>query len=125
VPAGRRSCSWRRGQHQSFRRAVRERWQAVGAKLDERGRRLFAAGEIRAAGRGGKVAVAHIAGLAFSTIGHGLRDLDVPLPRWRVPAKGGGRQRLSIKAPTLVADLERVVAPAKLGCPMRPLLRVS
>jgi Rhodopirellula transposase DDE domain len=82
-------------------------------------------GEVRAAGRGGKVAVAGITGLALSTIGHGLRDLDVPLPKGRVRAEGGGRQRLSIKAPTLIADLERVVAPATLGCPMRPLLWVS
>ena len=106
-------------------KAIRERWLAVGAKLDERGRRLFAAGEVRAAGRGGKVAVAGITGLALSTLGHGLRDLDVPLPEGRTRAKGGGRQRLSDKAPTLLADLERVVAPATLGCPMRPLLWVS
>ena len=106
-------------------KAIRERWYAVGAKLDERGRRLFAAGEVRAAGRGGKVAVAGITGLALSTIGHGLRDLDLPMPKGRMRAKGGGRQRLSVKAPTLIADLERVVAPATLGCPMRPLLWVS
>jgi hypothetical protein len=29
-----------------------------------------------------------------------------------VRAKGGGRQRLSVKTPTLIADLEGVVAPA-------------
>jgi hypothetical protein len=27
--------------------AIRQRWEAVGAKLDERGRRLFAAAEAR------------------------------------------------------------------------------
>ena len=27
-------------------KAIRERWHAVGSKLDERGRRLFAAGEV-------------------------------------------------------------------------------
>jgi hypothetical protein len=31
--------------------AIRQRWEAVGAKLDERGRRLFAAAEARTAGR--------------------------------------------------------------------------
>jgi hypothetical protein len=41
-------------------KAIRERWHAVGSKLDERGRRLFAAGEVRAAGRGGKAAVAKV-----------------------------------------------------------------
>ena len=33
--------------------AIRVRWEMFGAKLDERGRRLFAATEVRAAGRGG------------------------------------------------------------------------
>src|SRR6516225_1439332 len=32
---------------------IRLRWDAVGAQLDERGRRFFAAAEVRAAGRGG------------------------------------------------------------------------
>ena len=33
--------------------AIRKRWETVGSKLDERGRRVFAAGEVRAAGWGG------------------------------------------------------------------------
>ena len=37
--------------------AIRQRWDAVGSKLDERGRRLFAAGEVRAAGWGGLAVV--------------------------------------------------------------------
>ncbi len=56
--------------------AIRQRWHAVGSKLDERGRRLFAAGEVRAAGRGGLTAVSSITGLARSTIERGLKDLD-------------------------------------------------
>ena len=107
------------------RKAIRERWHSVGSKLDEKGRRLFAAGEVRAAGRGGKEAVARATGLALSTIGRGLHDLDARLPKGRVRRKGGGRQRLSAKDPTLVADLERLVEPATRGDPMRPLLWVS
>ncbi len=42
--------------------AIRQRWDAVGSKLDERGRRLFAAGEVRAAGHGGLAAVSSITG---------------------------------------------------------------
>jgi hypothetical protein len=30
--------------------AIRHRWESVGSKLDERGQRMFAAGEVRAAG---------------------------------------------------------------------------
>src|SRR5436305_5643151 len=59
--------------------AIRQRWESVGSKLDERGRRLFAAGEVRTAGWGGLEAVSEITGLARSTIGRGLKDLD-PAP---------------------------------------------
>jgi len=37
--------------------AMRQRWESVGSKLDERGRRVFAAGEVRSAGWGGLEAV--------------------------------------------------------------------
>ena len=107
------------------RKAIRSRWQTVGSKLDERGRRLFAAGEVRAAERGAKGAVCKITGLALSTVGRGLHDLEAPLPKGRVRRKGGGRPRLSVKDPTLIEDLRRIVEPATLGDPMRPLLWVS
>jgi hypothetical protein len=57
---------------------IRLRWEADGSKRDERGRRLFAASEVRAAGRGGLAAVSRITGLARSTIERGLKDLDAP-----------------------------------------------
>ena len=70
-----------------------QRWASVGSKLDERGRRVFAAGEVRAAGWGGLEAVSEITGLARSTIGRGQKDLDAaPLPKGRVRRKGGGRR---------------------------------
>ena len=106
--------------------AIRKRWEAVGSKLDERGRRVFAAGEVRAAGWGGLEAVSGITGLARSTIGRGLKDLDAaPLPKGRVRREGGGRRALSSRDPTLIDDLRRIVEPATLGCPVRPLLWVS
>ena len=58
--------------------AIRLRWKADGSKRDERGRRLFAASETRAAGWGGLAAVSIITGLARSTIERGLKDLDAP-----------------------------------------------
>jgi hypothetical protein len=106
--------------------AIRKRWDAVGSKLDECRRRLFAASEVRAAGRGGLEAVSQITGLARSTIGRGLKDLDAaPLPKGRVRRKGGGRRHLSSRDATLIEDLRSVVEPATLGDPMRPLLWVS
>ena len=60
--------------------AIRKRWDSVGSKRDEQGRRLFAAGEARAAGRGGMQAVSVITGLALSTLRRGLLDLGRSLP---------------------------------------------
>ena len=44
--------------------AIRQRYEALRAGLDERGRRLFAAAEARAAGFGGVTAVARATGIA-------------------------------------------------------------
>ena len=51
--------------------AIRLRWDRVGSGLDERGRRLYAAAEVRSAGRGGLAIVSKITGLARSTINRG------------------------------------------------------
>jgi hypothetical protein len=105
---------------------IRQRWEAFGAKLDERGRRLFAAAEVRTAGRGGLAAVAEITGLARSTIGRGLKDLDAPvLEDGRVRRDGGGRREVADGDPTLVPDLQRLSEPATMGDPVRPLKWVS
>ena len=90
---------------------IRRRWECVGSKFDERGRRMFAAGEVRAAGWGGLKAACEITGLASSTIGRGQKDLDAAaLPKGRVRRKGGGRQHLASRDATLIADKRRVVA---------------
>jgi hypothetical protein len=108
------------------RRGIEQRWEADGSKRDERGRRVFAASEARAAGRGGLAAVSQITGLARSTIGRGLEDLDaLPPPRGRIRREGGGPKLLTERDPTLLADLKRLVEPATLGDPARPLLWVS
>jgi Rhodopirellula transposase DDE domain len=106
--------------------AIRQRWEADGSKRDERGRRLFAASEVRAAGWGGLASVSSVTGLARSTIERGLKDLDAPpLASGHVRREGGGPRRLSERDPTLLDDLKRLVEPATLGDPMRPLLWVS
>src|SRR5258708_37200987 len=77
--------------------AIRQRWEADGSKRDERGRRLFAASEVRAAGWGGLVAVSSVTGLARSTIERGLKDLDAPpLAPGHVRREGGGPRCLSV-----------------------------
>ena len=81
--------------------AIRQRWQAVGSKLDERGRRLFAACEVRSAGWGGLAAVSKITGLARSTINRGEDDLGAPPPpngQFVAPGAGVGRSVKTIRS---------------------------
>jgi hypothetical protein len=106
--------------------AIRYRWDTVGSKLDERGRRLFAAAEVRTAGWGGLAIVSRLTGLARSTINRGEDDLDAePLARARVRRAGGGRRAVAEVDPGLIPELARLVEPATLGDPMRPLTWVS
>src|SRR5208282_2363634 len=106
--------------------AIRLRWETVGARLDERGRRLFAAAEVRTAGRGGLALVSKITGLARSTINRGEDDLDAePLPKGQVRRPGGGRRAICETDPGLIEALERLVEPGTLGDPMRPLIWVA
>ena len=108
------------------RQGIRRRWASDGSKRDERGRRLFAASEARAAGWGGLAAVSEISGLARSTIERGLKDLDAPSPpAGRIRRDGGGPRPLTKRDPTLLDALRRLVEPATLGDPVRPLLWVS
>ena len=105
---------------------IRQRWDAIGSALDERGQRLFAAAEVRAAGHGGLKTVAEITGLARSTINRGEDDLDgEPLAKGRVRRKGGGRKPAAAKDPGLVPALAALVEPATLGDPERLLMWVS
>lgn len=108
------------------RQAIRQRWAAVGSKLDERGRRMFAAAEVQAAGHGALKVVSEITGLARSTINRGEDDLDEgPLEKGKIRRSGAGRKAVAVNDPELVPELKRLVEPATLGDPMRPLIWVS
>ena len=74
--------------------AIQARFNALGPFLNERDRRLFAASEARAAGRGGVAAVSRTTGIARSTIGRGLADLRSGAVRCsdRVRRRGGGQK---------------------------------
>ncbi len=106
------------------RHGIQLRWEADGSRRDERGRRLLAASEARAAGRGGIAAVCEITGLARSTIGRGPGDLDAP-PPGQVRRPGGGPRLLTDRDPSLLDDLKRLVEPVTRGDPEVPLLWVS
>jgi transposase len=103
--------------------AIGDRFRALAGELDERRRRLWAAAEARACGRGGIAAVARATGISEGTIRSGLRELEAGerLGPGRVRRPGGGRKRLADKDPTLLADLERLVDRDSRGDPESPL----
>jgi len=102
---------------------IRARFASLSPHLDERARRLFAAGEARAAGYGGVAAVSRATGIAASTIGRGLQDLAsaARLDAERVRRPGGGRKSLVATDVSLVDDLLALVSPSERGDPMSPL----
>lgn len=106
--------------------AIRSRYDAVRDCLNESGRRLFAAAEARAAGYGGVSAVSRATKIARSTIDRGVKDLAESAPSGnRARRAGGGRRALTTTDATLLEDLRRLIEPATMGDPMRPLLWVS
>lgn len=94
--------------------------------LDERARRVWAATEASALGRGGVTQVARATGLARSTVYEGLRDLREHAatpgkPDRRIRRKGGGDKPLTKKDPTVLTHLEALVDPLARGDPESPL----
>ena len=108
--------------------ALKAKFAVLAPLLDERTRRLWAAVEARAIGRGGISHVAEATGLSQTTIRAGLRELDsqsmadthtVTSERLRRP--GGGRRSLVAQDPGLLKALEALVDPVTRGDPMGPL----
>jgi hypothetical protein len=89
----------------------------------ERSRRIWAATEARALGRGGPQIVARATGISAPTIRRGLRELaaKAPLVATRTRRPGGGRKRATAHDPTLLRDLDALVEPTAPGDPDSPL----
>ena len=106
---------------------IKARFEALAPVLDERGRRLFAASEARAAGHGGVAAVARATGIARSTIGRGLADLRSGAVMFspRVRRRGGGGKPATETQPGLLAALKKLVQSSIRGDPEAALLWVS
>jgi transposase len=102
---------------------VKRRFDTLAPALDERMRRLVAAAEAQALGRGGASTVAEVTGVSRRAIRHGLQELRSPaaVPAGRVRQPGGGRKRTVATDATLQGDLERLVEPVTRGDPESPL----
>ena len=105
---------------------IRQRFSQLSAWLDERTRRLWAAAESAAHGRGGISLVARASGVSRRAITVGLAELRGKpdrSQRARLPIrrKGGGRKKASLKDPDLLVDLEKLLEPVTRGDPQSPL----
>jgi len=99
------------------------RFEAVRGILDERSRRLVAAAESAAIGRGGASAVCRATGMSRQVIRQGMAELRQAgiHPPGRVRRPGGGRKKTVAQDPSLVRDLEGLVEPVTRGDPESPL----
>jgi len=102
---------------------IREKYVAIIADLDERGRRRWAGAEARSLGWGGVAAVAEATGISDQTIRTGIRELDDPnaAPSHKQRRSGGGRRSREIEQPKLIGALEALVGPGTRGDPSSPL----
>jgi hypothetical protein len=101
---------------------VVEKYAAIEAVLDERGRRVWAAAEARAIGYGGESLVSAATGLSRVTIRRGREELGsdtIDLQRIRRP--GAGRPGIEQSQPGVKQALEGLVDPLTRGDPSSPL----
>ena len=101
--------------HLGLEATIVEKYTAVKAFLDERGRRIWAAAESRAIGYGGDALVSDATGLSRPTIRAGRREIErgATLPG-RIRRPGAGR-------PGIKQALEKLVDPLTRGDPQSPL----
>ena len=94
---------------------LRSKFMALRPLFDERTRRLWAATEARAIGRGGIARVVEATGMSRGTVRAGLKELESgtavmpacdPHPG-RLRRSGGGRKRMTDLDPELTAALDR------------------
>jgi hypothetical protein len=107
---------------------IKQKFELLNTIFNERQRRLWAAAEARALGRGGISRVADETGLSPKTIRAGLRELDQleagetdVLDPGKVRQPGGGRRLCTQQDPALVSDLEALFEPRERG-PVPPPL---
>lgn len=102
--------------------ALKAKFESLWPHLDERARRLLAAGEARQIGHGGITTVSKACGLSRVTITRAMKELDQePLGDGRIRRIGGGRRSLEDEDPGILETLEGLVEPLSRGDPESPL----
>jgi len=92
---------------------LQEKLAGVWPLLDERTRRLLAANEARALGRGGVSRVSRACGLSRKAITKGIKEIEAGTapPPGRVRQPGAGRRKITEHDPRLKGAMERLIDP--------------
>lgn len=103
--------------------AITARYEALKPVLDERTRRLVAAAESQAIGRGGISSVSRATGISRPVIRQGIAELKDPasLAPGRIRRQGGGRKKAIDKDTSLKSDLQDLLESTTRGDPEAPL----
>lgn len=91
--------------------SVQDQYRVLKRELNERQWRLFLGTEARQRGYGGISRVVNLSGASWKTVKKGVTEMAGAerLPRERIRHPGGGRKKLTITDPNLLADLESLV----------------
>jgi len=101
---------------------VKKRYQVISPHLTEQAKRIWAASEALAIGRGGTTLVCEATGISRVTITKGKTAVQgEAIESTRIRQRGGGRQPLTRHDPQLLADLNCLIEPVTRGDPESPL----
>lgn len=104
---------------------LKSKYIDIKSYLNEKSRRIWAAIEAQAYGRGGIELLHQVTKLSKPTIYQGIKDLKEGPPSnnfpLRIRKKGGGRKSITTTQPGILAALEALIAPYSKGDPENPL----
>jgi len=104
-------------------KTIHQKYQLLKPALNERSKRIFAAVEARAIGRGGIQIVSQATGLNRNTISRGIKELGkkTEMRPERIRRPGAGRRKILDINPKLKKNLESLIEPYSRGDPESPL----
>lgn len=104
-------------------KTIKQKYQLLESALNERSKRIFAAVEANAIGRGGIQIVSLATGLNRNTIARGIKELgkNTGMGPDRIRRPGAGRKKILEINPKLKENLESLIEPYSRGDPEPPL----
>jgi Rhodopirellula transposase DDE domain len=102
---------------------LRQKFKSVWPLLDERTRRIMAASEAIGLGYGGVSMVRLACGLSRKAIAKGIREIQggESASEGRIRRPGGGRKKITVSDPALLAALDPLIESGTRGDPESPL----